>query len=255
MRRVVLFWIGYLLILFAASIPKGMAPPALGQLVWGGLSSLALIALTLFLVHRDGRTAADVGLGRAAVNPLQLVAGLLIGFAIMAILLLIASFLSGPINIAEAQITPSAIVLNVATFLALAVMEEVGFRGYPLRTLVPAIGVWPAQWIVAVAFAATHIIYGWTLSSVALGVLPSAILFGVAAVVSGGLALPIGIHLALNLAQWATGAKSGGIWSVAFAGDTGGWRGAAEPWIGCVVTLAAAALVWKFWPGGGRVGA
>jgi hypothetical protein len=247
---VALFWLAYLLILFAASIPKGMAPPGWGQLVWGAVSSLALVGLTLVLIRREGRSAADVGLGRAAVRALLFAVGLLIGCALMAVLFGIAALLSGPMHVTAAPIGLGAVVLNIATFVALAVMEEVGFRGYPLRTLAPAFGVWPAQAVVAIAFAATHLLYGWALSTVLLGVLPSALLFGVAAIVSRGLALPIGLHLSLNLAQWATGAKGGGLCTVTFAGNTSGWRGAAEPWVGCLVTLTVAAALWVYYPTG-----
>jgi hypothetical protein len=44
--RVGMFWGGYLAVLVLASFAKGMAPPQLGQLVWGVVSSVVLVVLT-----------------------------------------------------------------------------------------------------------------------------------------------------------------------------------------------------------------
>ena len=50
--RVALFLIAYLLILLAASVPKGMTPPPYGDLVWGLVSSIALLALNRAVIAR-----------------------------------------------------------------------------------------------------------------------------------------------------------------------------------------------------------
>lgn len=54
----------------------------------------------------------------------------------------------------------------------------VGFRAYPLWTLVGALGIWWAQGVVAVAFALVHILYGWSMSPVLLGVFPKEQYYG-----------------------------------------------------------------------------
>jgi uncharacterized protein len=104
------------------------------------------------------------------------------------------------------------VVLMSCAFLAIACTEELGFRGYPLRTLHPVLGLWPAQAVVALAFGLTHVVYGWSLADVVMGVLPGALLFGLAAVASRGLALPIGLHAAWNLASWSIGVR--GPWTM-----------------------------------------
>jgi membrane protease YdiL (CAAX protease family) len=60
-----------------------------------------------------------------------------------------------------------------------------------------------------------HLAFGWPLPSILLGVVPGALLFGVAAVASRGLGVPIGLHAAWNLADWAVGRKdTPGLWTM-----------------------------------------
>jgi membrane protease YdiL (CAAX protease family) len=147
----------------------------------------------------------------------------------------------------------SGVLLTFGTLLALSCMEELGFRGYPLRALVPTLGPWGAQALVAVAFALSHFLYGWSWASVVFGVLPSAFLFGAAALASGGLAMPIGLHMALNVAQWSIGEKE----STGFFTQTVDQTARARieqvaPITGMAVILAMAAVLW-WWHGIGRV--
>lgn len=206
-------------ILFVASMPKGMGmvPASIGQLQWGLTSSAALLALTFFVLKRERRRAADIGLAFTRGSVPRFLLGTCIGVATYGMVVLaIAVVIGGLRLVAVPTIDWGAIVLACFTTFALASMEELGFRGYPLRTLVPRIGLWPAQAIVAVAFAATHIAFGWSWNSILFGVLPSAFLFGAAAIASGGLAMPIGVHMGVNAARQAFGESKGGwFWNIA----------------------------------------
>ena len=94
-------------------------------------------------------------------------------------------------------------------------------------------------------FALSHILYGWSWASVAFGVLPSACLSGAAALVSGGLAMPIGLHMALNVAQWAIGEKEGkGFFTQAVDQGARARIEQVAPMTGMVVTLGVAAVLW-----------
>ncbi|MDB6053219.1 MAG: hypothetical protein JWN25_742 [Verrucomicrobiales bacterium] len=203
---VLLFWVAYLVILVLVSKVKSLVPNELGQLVWGAVCSILLLALSLILLKRNARTPSDVGLGFNPASLLRLAAGGIVGLAIPGLILVIFIAFTGPFPISwSAKIHLSQVMLVISTCLTLSCMEELGFRGYPLPTLVQNIGFWQAQGTVEVAFALCHILYGWSWQSVCYGVLPSGLLFGIAAIVSRGLALPIGLHAGLNIGQWAVG--------------------------------------------------
>lgn len=82
-----------------------------------------------------------------------------------------------------------------------------------------------------------------------VGPLPSGILFGTAALVSGGLALPIGLHAAVNITMWAVGEK-GAPGFVALTIDPIQTATAARfsPMIGAVVPLLVSAALWRWYP-------
>lgn len=247
--RVALFLIGYMLILLAASVPKGMAPARLADFVWGAVASVALFAFTQLFLKREQRTLRDVGLDLDAGSVSRLIVGVAIGFVVYALTMGIISVALGPVQF-SAPTMPSITtwLITVASFMVLSSMEELGFRGYALRSLVPAIGMWPAQVSIAIAFGVSHITFGWSWQAVLMGVIPSALLFGIVAIRSGGLAMPIGVHAALNLAQWAVGEKdSPGIWTLSVDPQHAARMMSTAPFIGMAVTLLAAMFVWR-WP-------
>ncbi len=124
---------------------------------------------------------------------------------------------------------------------AVTVMEELAFRSYSLWTALRALGFWPAQVLVAVAFSLLHLAYGWPSSTVLLGVFPSGLLFGVAAAVSGGLALPVGLHLGINLGRWATGEGGGaGLWTLDTSALDPARAASVAPYLGAAVPLLLA---------------
>lgn len=107
-------------------------------------------------------------------------------------------------------------------------MEELAFRGYPLRRLQAAFGLWPAQALVAVAFAISHVAAGWPWLHALLGTGTGSLLFGMAAIASRGLAPPNGLHAAWNFGEWSMGSKgSPGLWkAVAEDARSSGMAGA-----------------------------
>jgi len=108
-------------------------------------------------------------------------------------------------------------------------------------------GRWWAQVVDAVAFGLVHVAYGWPWSAVALGVIPGGLLFGAVALRSG-LAGAIGVHAAVNFAQWVLGAKaSPGLWTLAADPTDAARLASSAPFIGAAVMLVAAGAVWM-WP-------
>lgn len=244
--RVGLFWAGYLAVLLAASMTKGLVPQRWGQLVWAVASASVLLVLSWWMIGRERRSLADFGLRLQAGSGRRLLGGLALGAANYALIVCASFVVLGQIRF-QPSAPPSlvAISLSVCSVLALATMEELGFRGYTLRALVSSIGAWPAQLIVAGAFGLVHLAYGWPWQTVLFGVLPSALLFGAAAMASRGLALPIGVHAGVNLARWAVGESETpgfGVWVL--DGPQDGAFGSLAALIGLVVTLLTTCLLW-----------
>ncbi|HVU98064.1 MAG TPA: CPBP family intramembrane glutamic endopeptidase [Puia sp.] len=85
--------------------------------------------------------------------------------------------------------------------LLLSVAEEVGFRAYPLIRLQQAFGIRVTQWIVALAFALFHLAYGWNIWVVMTGPFIWSFVFSLAATRWRGIAVPVGLHFAINVLQ------------------------------------------------------
>lgn len=246
--RVALFVVGYLVILRLTSVAKGMVPAAFGDLTWGALASGALLGLTLAMPRDQG---AAHGAARSYALPLRrLVGGGLIGLFTYALTLTAIGLLIAPISVSfTAGPDPLPAALTVAGYLALACMEELGFRGYALRSLSAAAGTRTALLVVSVLFAASHVLFGWPWQTILLGVLPSGVLFGVAAVVSGGLALPIGLHAAVNVAQWIAGAKeTPGVFTLALDPARAAQSASVISFLGALIPLLVAAALWRWYP-------
>lgn len=247
LARVALFWIAYIAILVGTGMLKAMAPGKAGPLVWGVAASALLLALTVILGRaHDAPRPPRVGRG----SLVRFAIGAAIGVAVVAVNLVVVRLFVGPITIVAnlAGPLPAGAWLAAFTFLALSCMEELGFRGYALRELIASTGVIRAQVIVAVAFGLSHVLYGWSITAIAMGVIPTGVLFGVVAVASGGLAMPIGLHAALNMALWALSAKEDpGIWTVVVPPASQATMGATSPWIGTAAVLLWAFLIWIGW--------
>jgi uncharacterized protein len=248
--RIALFWVGYLAILVGASVPKSMVPPVWGQLVWGVISSVGIAVLTLFALRKTGRRVMDVGLGAGPNRFARIASGLAIGFGVYGLMLIAISTIVGRLHFTRiASPGMGVIAVTVASYIALAMMEELGFRGYSLRRLAASLGKWPAQLIVALAFCASHVAFGWPWQSIALGVLPSALLFGVVALESGDLLMAVAVHAAMNIGQWIVGEKAGtpGFWQIALDEHARSNAAVIAPLIGFAVTLLSTYAVWLWY--------
>jgi uncharacterized protein len=242
--RVALFWCCYMAVLVLAWMIKGKVPPNWGQLVWGLVSSAALLPLILVFLRWEGRTFRDIGLNFEAMSVPRLVAGTVIGVATFAVILWLVSMIAGPMRLTRGTASPGGMVVSGLTTLGLACMEELGFRGYPLRTLVQTLGMWRAQAIVAVAFGLCHVAYGWSWTNIVLGVMPWALVFGFAATSSRGLAMPIGVHAGVNFGQVAVSDNSG-IWKLVIDDQLRPRVGFVSRLIGIAVALLVAFLFWR----------
>jgi membrane protease YdiL (CAAX protease family) len=97
-------------------------------------------------------------------------------------------------------------------------MEEVAFRSYPLIRLNKVFGLRVTLLIIALAFALYHILMGWTIYVAFGGPFVWSFVFGLAAIWSGGIAMPAGIHIAINILQNIIGlhGSMGLLWRISF---------------------------------------
>ena len=248
MLRVALFWVAYFAILLLASVAKSAAPPKWGQIVWGLTSSIALVAVTLFMLRREGRSAKEVGFGVSRGTIARFLLGALVGICAYLFSVAAIAVLVGPIHFARvAGPSVSVVGLTVCSYLALALMEEIGLRGYALRTLDARFGLAWAMFAAASVTALSHLAFGWAWQTVAMGVVPGALLFGAAAIASRGLAMPIGLHAAVNIARWITGeTDNAGLWTLAVDERVRGRVITWAPLIGLTAfsMITAALLLW-----------
>lgn len=245
---VAVFWCAYLVILFLGSMVKTLVPERWSQMAWGLTNVAAILPLSLCFLRRATLSPREAGLVPGPVSLPRLITGISIGSVVYGLNILALALIAGPIHFApESAVDPGAIALTVCTILVLAAMEELGFRGYSLRILNWSLGYWPAQGIVALAFGLSHIAFGWSWENVLLGVIPSALLFGIAAMASGGLALPIGIHAGLNLARTLVRADDGpAVWRIVVPEASRDRIAALAPFIGVAITLLAAFGIWRW---------
>lgn len=180
----------------------------------GAIACVATYGLTLLFLRWDCWKLSDAGLGLTPNSTPRILFGFMIGSALVAFQELLL-YASGHIHWAYigAALPMSRLLLAVMAYLLLALREEIAFRAYPLRRLEHDLGMWATLLILGLVFTLEHIAGGLSWSNSLLGPLAGAILFGMAALATRGIAVPLGIHFAFNLGQWAMGQKeSAGLW-------------------------------------------
>ena len=194
------------ILIFTGPLTRTVSPEA-GPLVVGSIASALTFALTFLFVRWDGIRLRDIGAAITSRTAPRLLFGFVIGIVLVALQDLVI-YCGGHAHWVRDTSRPSSLILlALAAYAALALREELAFRGYPLRRLQAAWGMWPALILITVAFTLEHAAGGWTWSRTLLGPPAGALLFGMAALATRGLALPLGIHAAFNFAQWFMGQK------------------------------------------------
>jgi len=214
-RSVALFWAAFVAtILGLAPITAGLPGPV-GRIGTGAALTAVAYGLTLLVLRGSGRTLADVGLAPRRTSAARLALGLALGAGMILVHLGLLTWWAPEVSFVptDAAQRPAPLAM-IVLFLVLATMEEASFRGYCLRELQRRYGLVVAQAVVALAFALYHrflIGYGWR--DALVGTTLGSLLWGMAAVSTRGLAVPIGMHAAWNFGTWLLGEKSEpGFW-------------------------------------------
>lgn len=243
--RVAAFWAGHTMLLVFGGKLSGFAPPAGRLFVSAIVIGAGTLGLTLWLLKKDGRPAAEAGVAPDRGSAARLALGFGFGLGLVALNATIA-FVFGHVRWERvAEMGSGAVLLSLALFLLLSCAEELSFRGYPLRRLEGPFGLWGAQFIVAGMFGLYHFFLGWPLLHAFVGTGLGSLLFGMAALATRGLALPIGLHAAWNLGDWLLGGKGEpGLWRMVVAEEFRARSQLGGLLCYCTVMIAATGAFW-----------
>lgn len=99
----------------------------------------------------------------------------------------------------------ASLLPGLSLFAAVAIAEELVFRGFFFQRLLAGIGQWPAQMLMAAYFTLNHWdnpgMTGTIKILASINIFLASILFGLAYIRTKSLAMPIGLHLMLNFTQ------------------------------------------------------
>ena len=208
---VLVFWVGYVgLTLLVGFVTSTVIHSEVWQLVaWGFLSSAGLLFLSQFMTPKSERSRTNVTAPKQPSSLLGLFLGLLVGITAFGVHVAIVRFFGGPIRFEWVpEVGATVALIYFVRFLATSCMEEIGFRGFALHRLIESVGVTASLIITTVAFGLSHLLYGWDLQTIALGVFPGGLVWGMSAIATRGLAVPIGLHAAWNFASWTVGSRA-----------------------------------------------
>lgn len=184
------------------------------------ITCLALV-LTKIIVKKQGSTFRNIGFYWENKTPTRFGIGFLIGVFVTVTMLAIAVNFSSLELVYNEDSDILKALFWVFIFFPLAFMEELIFRGHAFLKLNKTIGLWPAQIIMAILFAWYHDYTGATFFNQLLGPGVWALIFGITAIWTKGLAFPIGLHMAINVVLALVGQKDGrhAIWNLEYSND------------------------------------
>ena len=211
--RVVLFFVFSVTILaFCSSLTKNISVKFTNHLSILSATILTFI-LILFFLKWEKLKLYDVGIIPGKYSISRFLCGYMVGFC-MAVSQALIVLMYGHFQL---KVVPEISFIDIFSPLLLyffiACREELAFRSYSLRSLNISLGPIFALTIIGIIFIVEHVAGGMTWEMAILGSGAGAILFGVSALKTKGLALSLGLHSAWNFGQWTFGFKNKpGIW-------------------------------------------
>ena len=186
--------------------------------------------------------------------------GMALGTIIMVVPAIFLTFL-GYANWQVNELSVSTVISGFSFFTAVAVAEEMLFRGFIFQRLMESLGQWPAQIVISGMFLLTHInnpgMIGMTKTLAALNIFIASVMFGLAFIKTKSLAMPVGIHFMANFMQGTvlgfgvSGVKEQSLVK-AFAGECPVWLNGGEfgleasvPGLLMVILVTVILYYWK----------
>lgn len=177
------------------------------------ICTILTFALVVVFSKWDKLTFKEIGVTFEKHSLPRFLSGFGIGFLMVLLQALIASNFA-PVKFSLSDnFSLSSVVSSMILYFLIACREELVFRSYALRNLANVTKPLIALSIITVIFILEHVIAGvsWKMSILGSGF--GGVLFGLAALKTKGLALPLGLHFAWNFTQWLLGFKDKtGVW-------------------------------------------
>jgi membrane protease YdiL (CAAX protease family) len=195
----ILFCICFTLMLMLFSMGKQLFPASAERWAYGLLGTAAGLVTTLLFVRIDKIRLADVGVQWHGKTVQRFGQGVLIGALVMGSMAAMVFVLGGLTLQWNSQLSLAQLLMALLPLIPLALMEEIGFRGYALQKLRTALGIRAAIVITALLFGVYHLANGWTWQAAMLSTTVWGLLFAWAACKQQGIAMSTGIHFAANM--------------------------------------------------------
>jgi membrane protease YdiL (CAAX protease family) len=190
----------------------------------------------------------------------ELLLGGLLGSALMALPALVL-WVTGKVHWQVNSSSMDFLWSGLFACAAVAVAEEVVFRGVLFQRLIAGLGVWPAQLLIAAYFLLTHSgnpgMDGNVRVLASINIFLASILFGLLYLRTRKLAMPLGLHMMANFVQGSvfgfgvSGHNESGLLQPVFGQSpiwsTGGQFGleASAPGLVAVILVIGMVLRWK----------
>jgi len=205
--KVILFWAVFMGLLFiggAFLVPK--LPSAFSSLWYGLTGSLCAIIAIAIYVRSEKLTMLQAGLVWQPRTFIRFCTGFLIGTAILLLMISTLMIFTKLRFVRNTRFGDDwIVVIGYLAIIPLALMEELAFRSLAFVKLLNVFDIRVTQLIVAIAFALYHVVGGQDWISSFLGPGAWAFIFGLVAIRSGGIAMPLGLHVAANMWQAVVG--------------------------------------------------
>jgi membrane protease YdiL (CAAX protease family) len=167
-------------------------------LLRGTVVALLLLLATRWLMRREGRPLAELGLSLSSRAAACLLAGLAGGALLFgAAALLLGLWLPIAWQLRPA-VLPQAVLAALAFHFVTNACEELAWRGYAFDGFVRSLGHWPAQAIVALASACFHVLSGWSWQVALVSTTAGSLLFVLVFLRWRSVPAAIGVHMGWN---------------------------------------------------------
>jgi membrane protease YdiL (CAAX protease family) len=215
LARVLVFYLcSVLVLMFTSRLAKGLSTDV-ADLISIFLASVLSFVLVYLFTRWEKLRLVDVGVVPGKVSIQRFIVGYLIGL-LMAAIQALTMYSFGHVQFhLILDINTQKIIVSFFLFFFVACREELVFRSYSLRSLDYSFSSSVALTVIVVIFILEHVAAGvsWKMAIIGSGL--GGILFGLAALKTRGLALPLGLHSAWNFGQWTMGLKNQpGLWNV-----------------------------------------
>ena len=213
-----------------------------------GFGAILVTGIAIFITYltlkKDKKSFKDIGLHLERKTPKRFIIGFSTGLFVTTIMLAIVINFSNIELINNTNSNTPFVLLWLLIFFPLAFMEELIFRGYAFIQINKRIGLWPAQIVLALLFAYYHDFTGVTFFNQLLGPGIWALIFGIAAIWSKGLAFPTGLHMAINVVLALVGEKDDkfSIWTMEYAAEVSPILKAQAGNVGLIMQLCILAI-------------